>query len=73
MAQLHNNFQTMLEIHAKIYKYIDEGQHAPMDEWEDVLANDFYKIKEETEDFVKLFQMREGKMANNKLSDEQDN
>ena len=68
MGQLHNNFHTVLEIHAMIYKYIDEGHHTPIGNWEDVHANDFYKIEEETEDFVKFFQMREGKMANDELT-----
>ena len=38
------------ECHAEMYEYIEESQIAAMDEWEDILTNDFYDIEENVED-----------------------
>ena len=40
-------------MHVHFYNNIEESQIAGMDEWEDVLTNDFYDIEENVEDFLK--------------------
>ena len=40
------------ECHAEMYEYVDESQIFAMDDWEDVLTNDFYDVEETVENFL---------------------
>ena len=41
ILQVRKDFDLARECHAEVYEYVDESQISTMDDWEDVLTNDF--------------------------------
>ena len=42
ILQVRKDFDLVRECHAEMYEYVDQSQLSAMDNWEDVLTNDFY-------------------------------
>ena len=45
LAQTRKDFELAREYHAEMYNYIQDSQTSNMDDWEDLLTNDFYDIE----------------------------
>lgn len=52
MIQIRKDFELARECHAEMYKYADETQTLMMDEWDDLLTNDLYDVKEMVENYL---------------------
>ena len=52
ILQVRKDFDLARECHAEMYEYVDESQISAMDDWEDVLTNDFYDVEETVENFL---------------------
>ena len=52
ILQVRKDFNLARECHAEMYEYVDESQISAMDDWEDVLTNDFYDVEETVENFL---------------------
>ena len=82
ILQVRKDFDLARECHAEMYEYVDESQISTMDDWEDVLTNDFYDVEEMVENFLQSIsepkpantmsltseQTSEQSMTNNKAS-----
>jgi hypothetical protein len=49
IIQIHKDFELARECHAQMYEYVEESQVQAMDNWEDILTNEFYDIEENVE------------------------
>ena len=54
IIQVRKDFELARECHAEMYEYIEGSQIAAVDEWEDILTNDFYDIEENVK-YLKSF------------------
>jgi septal ring factor EnvC (AmiA/AmiB activator) len=50
--QIRKDFELARECHAQMYEYVEESQVQAMDNWEDILTNEFYGIEENVEEFL---------------------
>ena len=49
IIQIRKDFELARECHAQMYGYVEESQVQAMDNWEDILTNEFYDIEENVE------------------------
>lgn len=59
IVQIRKDFELARECHAEMYEYADEDQTSTMDDWEDILTNDFYDVEESVEDFLESLSVHE--------------
>ncbi|XP_028404075.1 uncharacterized protein LOC114526747 [Dendronephthya gigantea] len=59
LLQIQKDFELARECHAEMYEYADEGQTSTIDDWEDILTNDFYDIEKSVETFLQSLSVHE--------------
>ena len=55
IIQIRKDFELARECHVQMYEYVEESQVQAMDNWEDILTNEFYDIEENVEEFLQSF------------------